>query len=58
VNGIGVLGELHPDSPPAAPPRIWGKSHYSRITIPGITPVYYSFMKRTDRALGPFPARR
>jgi arabinofuranosyltransferase len=28
------------------------------VTIPGIDPVYYSFMKRLDRAFGPFPARR
>jgi hypothetical protein len=28
-----------------------------RFRAPGITPVYYSFMKRADRAFGPFPAR-
>jgi arabinofuranosyltransferase len=27
------------------------------FTAPGIQPVYYSFMKRLDRAFGPFPAR-
>lgn len=28
-----------------------------RATIPGSPPTYYSFLKRIDRAFGPFPAR-
>jgi hypothetical protein len=28
-----------------------------KITVPGSTPIYYSFMKRMDRSFGPFPAR-
>lgn len=28
-----------------------------RATIPGLDPPYYSFLKRIDRAFGPFPAR-
>jgi hypothetical protein len=26
-----------------------------RLTAPGLTPVYYSFLKRRDRSFGPFP---
>ena len=38
----------------------WAYPGYEWVhaTVPGITPVYYGFMKRIDRAFGPFPARR
>jgi hypothetical protein len=28
-----------------------------RTVVPGLKPIYYSFMKRTDRAFGPFAAQ-
>lgn len=36
----------------------WAPPGYEwvRATIPGLVPPYYSFLKRTDRAFGPFPA--
>jgi arabinofuranosyltransferase len=38
----------------------WPYAGYEWVhfTAPGLQPVYYSFMKRLDRAFGPFPAKR
>jgi arabinofuranosyltransferase len=35
----------------------WPGFEWVHITPPGLQPLYYSFMKRRDRAFGPFPAR-
>ena len=43
--------------PPAA--AFWIQHGYEWVTatIPGLSPPHYSFLKRRDRAFGPFPAR-
>lgn len=45
----------HPDAGEAA---YWHRLgfHYVSAQIPGLSRPWYSFLKRTDRALGPFPA--
>ena len=52
--GLGV-----PYVPPADDAAFWAANGYEWVSarIPGLEPPYYAFLKRTDRAFGPFPGR-
>ncbi|MBI5478607.1 MAG: hypothetical protein HY906_07130 [Deltaproteobacteria bacterium] len=52
------LGEYGPFHPPPGDAAYWRNLGYEWVSarIPGLDPPYYSFLKRRDRALGPFPA--
>jgi arabinofuranosyltransferase len=52
------LGEYAPHHPPAGDAAYWRGLGFEWVSakIPGLEPPYYSFLKRRDRALGPFPA--
>ncbi|HEY3357063.1 MAG TPA: hypothetical protein VGQ83_27685 [Polyangia bacterium] len=53
------LGEYGPYHPPPGDAAYWRNQGYEWVSarIPGLNPPYYSFLKRLDRELGPFPAR-
>jgi hypothetical protein len=52
------LGDPGPYHPPAGDAAYWRSLGYEWVSarIPGLNPPYYSFLKRLDRELGPFPA--
>jgi arabinofuranosyltransferase len=52
------IGEYAPYRPPPGDVAYWRNLGYEWVSarIPGLQPPYYSFLKRRDRALGPFPA--
>ncbi len=52
-----ALQQRHVPSPDEI--ALWAARGYEWVTatIPGLDPPYYSFLKRLDRAFGPFPAR-
>ena len=52
------LGEYGPHRPPPGDVAYWRGLGFEWVSarIPGLEPPYYSFLKRRDRALGPFPA--
>jgi hypothetical protein len=53
------LGDPAPYVPPPEEAAAWTVRGYEWVSvrIPGLSPPYYSFLKRVDRAFGPFPAR-
>ena len=53
------LGDHGPFHPPAGDVAYWRGLGYEWVSaaVPGLAPPYYSFLKRLDRPLGPFPAR-
>jgi hypothetical protein len=53
------LGDYGPHRPAAGDAAYWRGLGYEWVSarIPGLNPPYYSFLKRLDRELGPFPAQ-
>jgi len=51
------LGDYAPYTPPPSEAAYWRSLGYEWVSarIPGLEPPYYSFLKRIDRQLGPFP---